>query len=119
MADEGGRNQKGRSVPLLPVLGFLTMIYAWMLEFFLVLGHRFSGGQWPAPAKFWVVTGIAVVATLYKLTLRKEHRRYDAVLWKAQLDARQVALILCFVMGWVALGVWLACGPPGPEFRPA
>lgn len=114
-----GEHPTGETVPLLPILGTLTMYYAWLLEILVVVGHRFSGGLWPAPAKFWVVTGVAVVATVYKLTLRRRHRSYDDAIGKAPLSARQVTLITAFLMGWVALMVWLAAGPPGPEFRPA
>lgn len=101
------------------MLGTLTLVYACLLEVLVALGHHFSAGLWPAPIKFWVVTSVTLLAAIYKLTLRKKHRAYDPVLKNAELTERQAALILCFVMGWVALMVWLAIGPPGPEFTPA
>jgi hypothetical protein len=112
------KNHGANVVPVLPILGILTLAYAWMLEVLIGLGYWFSGGNWPSPVKFWVVAGVLVIATVYKRTMRKVHRAYDKALAGAQLNGKQLCVILLFLSFWVALLVWLAIGPPGPEFRP-
>ena len=97
----------------------LTMLYAWMLEIALMVGHHFSNGKWPAPLKYLVVAVVAISATIYKFKLPKGHSAYVRTLSRSPLTCGQVALMACFIMGWVALFVWLAIGPPGPEFAPA
>jgi hypothetical protein len=112
------RHPPNQHAPLLAAFGLLTMVYSWLLEVLVLLGHRFSGGEWPAPAKHWVIGGVVVLATVYHVALRKDHRRFDRIVFDQKLTARQILVATCFLMAWVFLGVWLACGPPGPEFKP-
>jgi hypothetical protein len=106
------------NVPLLPLCGTLTIIYTMLLEVGMVLGHKLSGGIWPAPMKYWMVAAVALIAGIYKVTLHRQHKTYVRHLFRQPLTPRQIIVMTCFLMGWAMLGAWLMMGPPSPEFRP-
>lgn len=115
-------NERDSSRPgaglLLPIMCHFIMCSAWLLEAIAALGHFASGGKWPAPLKVWVITGIAVATTVYKLKLPKRHLTYIYVLRDANLTRKEVAWVLCLVVSFGVFVAWLAVGPPGPEFMP-
>jgi hypothetical protein len=106
-------------VPLAAMLTLLTSFYAWMLQVIVALGHYFSGGKWPGPIKESVVMVLLLCSTLLAVTLSRKYRGYYAFAGRASLTTSQTIVMVCFLMLWVAFGVWLAAGPPGPEFKPA
>jgi hypothetical protein len=108
-----------RNLPLLPIFGSLTIFYTVLLEVGMVIGNKLSGGKWPAPAKYWVVAAVALVAGIYKVMFNKHDKTYVRHLAHQPLAPRQILIVLCFLMGWVLLLVWMMMRPPGPEFRPA
>jgi hypothetical protein len=109
---------ENQEVPLFAVFGTLTMIYTWMLQVGVILGYYFSGGNWPAPFKYWVVGAAVVLSTSYKVIWGRRHLHYRMRIGREPLTAKRAAIIICFLMGWVLFSVWLMMGPPGPEFRP-
>jgi hypothetical protein len=114
-----GSQNKSDGATLLPLMGSLTICYTMLLEAGMVIGHKLSDGKWPATEKYWVVAAVALIAGIYKLTSYKQHKIYVNQLFNRPLTPRQIFLMVCFIMGWVILGVWMMMGPPGPEFRPA
>jgi hypothetical protein len=66
-----------RHVPTAPLLGALALVFAWVIERGALAGRLATGGKWPLTYKFWVVTAITVLATIYKLTYRQKHKAYD------------------------------------------
>jgi hypothetical protein len=114
------RQLRDADVPLLPLMGSLTMLYSWFLEVGLVAGHHFSGGAWPATLKYWVVGAVAAISTAYKLTWNRQYTKDQIkLLSRSPLKTRQVFVMACFLIAWSVLGGWLMCGPPGPPFAPA
>ena len=107
-AMESGQPTRHQQVPLGPILGFLTMIVAWLLEMAVLVGQWVSGGQWPGSLKMEIATGVFVMATVYHLTLRKKHQKYDLALRNATLTGRQAITI--FVWMWILGGFlgWMA-----------
>ena len=110
-AMESGKPKGGptyQHVPLAPILGFITMMVAWLLEVTVLVGRWISGGQWPGPLKTGIATGVFVLATIYHLTLRKKHRKYDSVIGSAAMNARLAITVLVWVvilggfLGWMA-----------------
>jgi len=104
------------NMPLLAMLGQLTIMYAVMLEVGMLLGHKFSGGKWPHPSKYFVVAAVALIAAIYKSKFRKRYPQYNGRL--AVLTATQAIIITCAMLFWGLLFGWLMAGPPGPEFQP-
>ena len=87
-------DQPSNTVFLAPVLGGLALVVIWVIEILVLLAKLCSGGNWPAAAKCWVVTGLTIVATIYKLTLWKQHRIYH-----------QQSPVLNHTQSWVVIGL--------------
>jgi hypothetical protein len=96
-----------QQIPISPMLGFMTMINAWMIEVSVLFTQWISGGQFPSPLKVNVATGIFVISIVYHLTLRKRHQRYDWVLGKVKLGVRQKMAVVCWVVAWGLLLSWI------------
>jgi H+/Cl- antiporter ClcA len=113
------RDPANSGVPLAAIFAFLTTVYVWLLQVLILIGKHFSGGQWPAPIKERIWFGVVVFCSVLLFGLRKKYRAYNRQLSRTNLNARDTLIITTFVMIWVAMFVWLAAGPPGPEFKPA
>jgi hypothetical protein len=100
------RDMESRFAPTGPLLGPLALLFAWIIEL-LALGARLlNGGKWPASHKFWVVTAITIVATVYKLTYWRQHKAY-ALPSSPIATNSQSWLIVGLVAFYLAIGAWL------------
>ena len=76
------------------MVGRVALGFAWCIELMALIASLATGGKFPTATKYWVVTAITVLATIYALTFRQKHKVYD-----------QPSPIATNFQSWLVLGI--------------
>ena len=97
-------------VPLAPQVGLLNLICVWVLELNALVLHFESHGTRPTQVKLWSLTGLAVAATVYELTLRRRHKAFDKYIRtgsRLKLSNLHSWVVVAVVLFYLAFAAWI------------
>jgi hypothetical protein len=100
-------------VPLAPILGLLSLTILWPLEFVALAVHLSSHGVRPTSEKLWILSGVTIAITVYKLTLRRRHKAYDKYIRtgsRLQLSNLHSWVVVGTVICYSAFATWILFG---------